>query len=87
MIAELLGDKPRMTGVYFLEGLPDLVIKIEVLVRRKTVTYFMDILDTTDGLIDDIHVFPIPVLSTKFKLRRLAAVQVENQNKEMSYYV
>ena len=58
-VARTLRSKPGVATVDVLEGPPDLLVVIEAPQRQKAAEYLMGLLDSVDGMIDNLHVMPV----------------------------
>jgi hypothetical protein len=58
-VARTLRSKPGVVTVDVLEGPPDLLTVIEAPQRQKAAEYLMGLLDSVDGMIENLHVLPV----------------------------
>jgi hypothetical protein len=78
-VARTLRSKPGVVTVDVLEGPPDMLVVIEALRRRKAADYLMGLLDSVDGMIENLRVLPVQKGTAK---RSLAEIGKRNAGLE-----
>jgi hypothetical protein len=58
-VAQILREKHGVTAVDVIEGPPDLLIVVQAPERQMAAEYLMDILESLDGMTENLHVFPV----------------------------
>ena len=67
-VAQTLRSNPGVATVDVLEGPPDLLTVIEAPQRQKAAEYLMGLLDSVDGMIDNLRVLPVQEPTAKRSL-------------------
>jgi hypothetical protein len=64
-VARTLRSKPGVVTVDVLEGPPDLLTVIEAPQRQKAAEYLMRLLDSVDGMIENLQILPVQETTAK----------------------
>lgn len=67
-VVRTLRSKPGVATVDVLEGPPDLLTVIEAPQRQKAAEYLIGLLDSVDGMIENLHVMPVQEPAAKRNL-------------------
>lgn len=67
-LARNLRSKPGVVTVDVLEGPPDLLTVIKAPQRQKAAEYLMGLLDSVDGIIENLRVLPVQEATAKRSL-------------------
>lgn len=72
-VARILRGKGGVAEIDMLEGPPDIIMIIEAPNRKKAAEYLTSILDSVDGMIENLHVLPVRKYSIKKSCREWEA--------------
>lgn len=88
-VARILRGKDGVAVVDWLEGPPDLLMVIEVAGRQKAAECLMDILDSIDGMTENLRVLPVRKSTEKKPDRDCIAGKNKERNpkEEVTSYV
>jgi len=58
-VAQILRTKPGVAQIDLLDGAPSIIMVIEAPERLKAGEYLVDVLDSVDGMIENLRVLPV----------------------------